>query len=168
MLNRIGIYANDSKVGRTVDSAGLLYLCLIVLGFFNLLGLNSCKKAEGDPWLSLRSRDARLIGTWIYSDTINGNSRSHKIRINKNGTVDHISMTINGQWLKDTSGKIANWYWAHESKCKNKKSKLIFEYNDYFVREYNLISLRHDEVKIWYLKNIANPGMVSYMTMIRQ
>lgn len=130
-------------------------------------GLGSCRKAEGDPWLSLRSRDARLIGTWIYSDTINGNSRSHKIRINKNGTVDHISMTINGQWLKDTSGKIANWYWISESDKKHGKTRFVFEYISHYVVEYNIISLRYNQLKMWYQQYHTIPDRKVYMTLNR-
>lgn len=76
-------------------------------------------------------------------------------------------MTINGQWLKDTSGKIANWYWISESNKKHGKTRFVFEYISHYVVQYNIISLRYDQVKMWYQQYHTIPDRKVYMTLNR-
>ena len=150
------------------NSAKRLQLSFLICLLYFLIPIAACRKAPHDPWLSLRSRDNRLVGTWIYSDTINGHSVSYKISINIDGKVNAMSATTSGIWGKDTSVHLANWFWAYESDRKVSKTRFIFEYENHIVKEYNIISLRHNEVKLWYLKDVTNPTRVSYMTLIRQ
>ena len=128
----------------------------------------SCRKAEGDPWLSFRSRDKRLVGTWIYNDTINGYPESFKIRINENGSVDWIAYTTWGKWSPENIVKTADWYWTQETTHKLRKTKFIFENINHDVEEYNLISLRNDEIKVWYLEYFSTPSKISYRTYLSQ
>ena len=43
-------------------------LTLATVIFIVVINFNSCKKSENDPFLSLRSRDSRLTGTWKLTE----------------------------------------------------------------------------------------------------
>ena len=99
--------------------------------------LFSCKKGENDPFLSIRSRDARITGVWnltelteISSSTVSGttvsdtytilngvdsdgDSRAEKWEINKDGTYLATS-TFNGN-VYTSSGY---WNWVDSKKNK--------------------------------------------------
>ena len=99
--------------------------------------LNSCKKGENDPFLSLRSRDARVTGVWNLSEytrttsntfngttvtdtysiangvTSNGDAIAIKWEINKDGTYLE-TITDNGE----VSTQSGYWYWADSKKNK--------------------------------------------------
>jgi len=71
----ISIAANSNKF--TMSRIYMLTFCAVLFGG----ALSSCKKGEDDPFLSLRSRKARLAGVW----TLKGRIVEH--RSNNNTTV---------------------------------------------------------------------------------
>ncbi len=118
-------------------------LIVIIMGF----ALPSCKKGENDPFLSLRSRKARITGEWklssgttnyILNDTTkttiyNGTTATsptgtfpytEKWTINKNGTLT-LSIHNSG----DVFTMEANWCFGDKVKemdLKNKESIIIW------------------------------------------
>ncbi len=111
------------------------------LAFIAIMMLNSCRKGEGDPWLSLRSRKARLAGEWQlkegyenytlptgnvqfeYSNnqaTVNNNSYPYEetLVFDKDGTY---------KWVKDENGKVTtekgSWEFGRKNDNKGFKSK---------------------------------------------
>lgn len=65
----------------------LSFLFLFVLIF------SACKKGENDPFLSLKSRDARLQGTWVLKES------THTEQDNNNITSNTYSETYNGSLM---------------------------------------------------------------------
>lgn len=105
--------------------------------FVTLSLLNSCKKGENDPFLSLRSRDARITGVWILSeytrvstDTFNGSTVTSTYSISNgvdsNGDAITIKWEINkdGTYLETVTdnGSVSTqsgyWYWRDSKKNK--------------------------------------------------
>lgn len=125
----------------------LLLLIIISLGFV----FQSCKKGENDPFLSLRSRKARITGEWILksgtttiteNDTtevltydginavssINGSfPLTEKWKINKNSSFERI-IHNNGNVFTYKG----NWTFNHKNKeadIKNKEAvTFVYEY----------------------------------------
>ena len=102
--------------------------------------VTSCKKGEDDPFLSLRSRDARITAVWkltsaestenddgdIYTSNFDGSFTTYTspwgsgsnpyaltIEIKKDGTYQ--STTTSGTFTETTDGR---WYWLNSSKNK--------------------------------------------------
>lgn len=65
----------------------LSFLFLFVLIF------SACKKGENDPFLSLKSRDARLKGTWVLKES------THTEQNSNNLTSSTYSETYNGSLM---------------------------------------------------------------------
>lgn len=127
----------------------LLLLVIISFGFV----FQSCKKGENDPFLSLRSRKARVCGVWnltsgtktfIENDTVNV--------VNYNGTTAYASTETFPYTLKWTiekngtftisahnSGTVFTYkgLWTFGNKIKEidlkNKESIIFRYTDYNV-----------------------------------
>ncbi|MEN9523873.1 MAG: hypothetical protein RL065_2250 [Bacteroidota bacterium] len=60
--------------------------------------LNSCKKGSGDPLLTLRSRKARLVGTWTLSKQDQSNTYT------SGGTTNVSTRKVDGTTLTVTTG----------------------------------------------------------------
>ncbi|MEN8957000.1 MAG: hypothetical protein ABF242_03560 [Flavobacteriales bacterium] len=122
-------------------------IVLIVLGVLIGLSILSCRKGENDPFISLRSRKARITGTWnlsngsysynspgIYNlkveydgdlatEYVNNNlSRTYvytvKFKINKDYSFERV--TIENGFEKIEKG---NWFFNEKSKNLDLKSK---------------------------------------------
>jgi len=117
----------------------LLFLALAVIASSTLL--SSCKKGENDPFLSLKSRDARITALWkltsaessvnndgsIFTTNFDGSimtnyypggftdnySYSLTIEIKKDGTYQ--SIETNDGDIETIDGK---WYWVNSAKNK--------------------------------------------------
>lgn len=113
---------------------------LYIVVFF-LLSVSSCKKGENDPFLSLRSRKARLVGEWSlknglenyqinnidikieYSEdqkTINSNEYkySEKLNFKKDGTYEWITKDNNA-----TITEKGTWEFGRKNKKLEYKAK---------------------------------------------
>jgi hypothetical protein len=63
-------------------------LVVLMVAAFTLPMLNSCKKGEGDPFLSLKSREGRLKGSWeLVAGTENGTSGSYTYTVTYTGAL---------------------------------------------------------------------------------
>jgi hypothetical protein len=67
-----------------------------------LLTISACKRGEDDPFLSLKTRDGRIIGEWIVQsieskDEINSTTNSNVV----NTTVE-VKYTAEGDFVRDT------------------------------------------------------------------
>lgn len=114
-----------------------------------LLILASCKKGEDDPFLSLRSRDARIRGEWKLverqSVDSDGEERSFDgttMTIKQDGVVtDSYAYSLNYafekggrlKWTKTQDGEsyAGEDYWGWHNTNK-KKSILMLYNNDYY------------------------------------
>jgi len=73
-------------------------LVVLMLAVFALPLLNSCKKGEGDPFLSLKSRAARLKGEWtLASGTETGTWGTNTYTITFTGSMATFTMSGNSQ-----------------------------------------------------------------------
>jgi hypothetical protein len=73
-------------------------LSLICLVIASTVTLNSCKKGSGDPLLTLRSRKARLVGTWTLSKQDQSNTYT------SGGTTNVSTRKVDGTTLTVTTG----------------------------------------------------------------
>ena len=70
----------------------IVFLCFILIIPF----INSCKKGDEDPFISLRSRESRLKGKWkLTSGTVTLNQNS--VITTKTFTESMVTVTTNGQ-----------------------------------------------------------------------
>jgi hypothetical protein len=117
---------------------------ILILTFIVLGAIPSCKKGDNDPFISLRSRDARITGNWkvvnleynsnddgdissailngsILTQTINGSSISYSYsanwEINSDGTLNS-SYAIDGSLSTESD----TWNWLDDSQKKSKIS----------------------------------------------
>lgn len=131
----------------------LSFLFLFVLIF------SACKKGENDPFLSLKSRDARLKGTWVLKESThteqdNNNLSSSTYSESYNGSLMTVSetgfptvsvsysseITINkdGSYKKtmvvdgDTYNNEGSWWWLTDNKKKTRLS-MDDDYNSYEI-----------------------------------
>lgn len=84
----------------------ILLFALMLTGLFN-----ACKKGKDDPFLSLKSRNARLKGTWVLTSA---QSSSTLGRLNNDGdesaTFDGANMTLVSENMDiDFSGNTSVW-----------------------------------------------------------
>lgn len=143
-----------------------LSLMIILIGSSTIL--SSCKKGEEDPFLSLRSRDARITALWkltsaesmsnfdgdLYTSSFNGslmtntspwgsgsNAYSLSIEIKKDGTYQ--SIETSGSNMETTDGR---WIWLNSA--KNKTSISLDNLGTFEVRglkSKELILYRYDK-----------------------
>ncbi len=127
-------------------------IVVALIALVSLAVIPSCKKGENDPFISLRSRDARITGKWkivnfeeisnfngsihssilngsILTETSNGSSSSYSYsaywEILADGIFKYTS-NIDGE-LSNGSG---NWYWLNDTK---KKTKIFINDEEIFV-----------------------------------
>ena len=112
------------------------------------LAMNSCKKGENDPFISLKSRDARITAKWkltkiegtnvngtpsvtqtirfngtTYSETYStGNSNSatgsFEMTIDKKGTLNYSETFTPSSGTSDVESGTSEWYWIDSDKSK--------------------------------------------------
>lgn len=75
-----------------------LILSMICLVATSSITLNSCKKGSGDPLISLRSRKARLVGTWTLTKQDQSNTQT------SGGTTTVDTRKVDGNTLTVTNG----------------------------------------------------------------
>jgi hypothetical protein len=73
-------------------------LSLICLVAASSITLNSCKKGSGDPFISLRSRKARLAGTWTLTKQDQSSTQTN------GGTTTVDTRKVDGTTLTITNG----------------------------------------------------------------
>lgn len=62
---------NLKNILRNITKSKMKQKAVIITIFIiNIFLFNSCKKGEEDPWLSLRSRESRLIGKWKLEEKV--------------------------------------------------------------------------------------------------
>ncbi len=126
------------------------YLKLSLLAIIGIvLSFSSCSKYEDGPWLSLRTKKARLAGTWkLDSYEVNGESYSAstileepKIKFDKDGSGKFISPVIMGQEFS------ASFDWEFVS--KKEKIKITKQLGGLPVsEEYKILRLTNKELNV--------------------
>ena len=82
------------------------HLSIAIIFLIGILAFNSCKKGENDPFISLRSRDARITGTW----NLTGYTKTQTQYMPFNQTTTTTTQTYNGSSMVVTSGSNSNSY----------------------------------------------------------
>lgn len=117
-----------------------LSVLLILLGAFLLPGIQSCKKYEEGPLISLRSRSERVANTWKVDN------------YKKNG--NDLTSLMSG--YTETFTKSGNY--SYSAGALWGKGTWSFQNNDQEIRltgtenqgSYNLIILKLEEKEFWY------------------
>lgn len=65
---------------------------LLAVTIFSAVFISSCKKGEDDPFISFRSRDSRIIGTWVLKNKTY-TSINHDITNTKNSVNSETSVS---------------------------------------------------------------------------
>lgn len=147
--------------------------------FIVSLMLNSCKKGEEDPWISIHSRDARITGTWKLvewngkSEVFQDNAWSREDYAFSNGDLKIYSSGTKPIWTLGTGtmsytitiekgGVVSqefetsveslqtSGYWRW---VNNNKKKSMLETEEFAL---NLISNR----KVFEIKKLSNKEMI--------
>lgn len=146
-----------------------------------LLIVSSCKKGEDDPFLSFKSRDARLRGEWKLTERKSLDSGGEErtfdgttMTIKQDGVVtDSYSYSLNytfekgGQlkWTRTQDGEsyAGNdyWGWHHTNK---KKSMLMLYNNDY----YHIRRLSNKELVLEQNYSAVEDGESSFYSLTLQ
>lgn len=79
---------------------------IAIIFLIGILTFNSCKKGENDPFISLRSRDARITGEW----KLTGFSQTNVQYNPYSQTTTTTTQTLNGTNLTVTSGSSSETY----------------------------------------------------------
>lgn len=131
----------------------LSFLFLFVLIF------SACKKGENDPFLSLKSRDARIQGTWVLKESSHTEQNSNNISSSSysetyNGSLitvaetgyptysvsytSEIKIEKGGNYMNttvingDTYTTEGSWWWLTDNKKKTRLS-MDDDYNSYEI-----------------------------------
>ena len=81
------------------------FAALLILSVFVL---SACKKGENDPFLSLRSRNARITGVWKL--TSQQSSSSYTTTFGGSSTTDVTSYSFDGTTMTETDGGSTDSY----------------------------------------------------------
>ena len=158
--------------------------------FLNILALilifTSCKKGENDPFITLRSREARLTGEWSIKSGIITNENNGIIRTTNYTSTNYIvtesgvnidtvaftkKVTIEKdgtyQIEKSIDGKISteqgNWVFGRESKdlnLKNKEYVIFFVTSEIINGTTNVYSGKDVKSYIWILNQLKNKEII--------
>jgi hypothetical protein len=119
-------------------------IVITLIALVCLTVIPSCKKGENDPFISLRSRDARITGKWkvvnlelienengsIYTSVLNGSILTES----NNGNSISYSYSANWEILSDGTYKYtyiydgelssgsSTWFWLNDTQNKTKIS----------------------------------------------
>lgn len=145
---------------------------------FIVLFLFSCRKGENDPFLSLKSRDARIKGTWIlkestfeeqetdifgteiYKESFNGstmtisndgvemNSYSFSETLEINKEGDYTLSSVEDGETYYVSG---SWWWLNDSK---KKTRISFDDD---IESYEIDRLTNNELVLIFDYTYSSP-----------
>ena len=133
--------------------------------------LPSCKKGPDDPFFSLRSRKARLTGTWTLSSgsiTLNGLTTTYPIpkvtktiQFNKDNSFTETDVDTTGTYI--TSG---TWDFFDKTKggikLKNKEAIILIPtqtiYNSVINTTWTGFDLQGST--LWMLDKLANKAMI--------
>ncbi|MDX1652905.1 MAG: hypothetical protein R3277_10465 [Brumimicrobium sp.] len=89
------------------------FLRLLILVFAGTLILESCRKGENDPLISLRTRDARITGKWELVDF-----EATSSEINNTGVVntnEQTTTTYDGStWTNTSNGNTDSYTYTRE------------------------------------------------------
>ncbi len=160
-----------------------------ILVIHSLIVIPSCKKGEDDPFISFRSRDARITAKWklvnyesqssyngssstqvlngsIYTSTNSSGSYSYsyskELEINSDGTYK-ITTIRDGE----TSSESSIWYWINGTQNKSG----IYLNNDYIIDRLsrNDLILRNESNSSYVIDGItSNSSSKSIQTYERQ
>lgn len=133
---------------------------LVAIAAIGVLSLQSCKKGDNDPFLSLKSRDARITGTWelsteysqsrqgytydgVTTESINSTNYENGMSIYVSDSYTDTSiytMTMNinkdGSALYTYTGEeeedsqSGTWFWSNNTK---KKTGIVINGDDYLI-----------------------------------
>lgn len=121
--------------------------------------MGACKKGENDPFLSLKSRNARIVGEWelvssqanrlqtFFFEGITTTTETSTVFENGQEIITgeqtdtnyyELSLTLNKDGsmnvltksAEETTGESGYWYWSNDSK---KKSGIVFFENDFHI-----------------------------------
>lgn len=159
---------------------------ILLVVFAGLIGLNSCRKGEDDPFISFRSREARLTGEWKlnsgsinYSDTSGNETITYTV--NSISSI-YISLQYSEKWSIKKDGSFEmnsniegnttklDGYWCFGNKVKGmdlkNKEYVIFHVTSETDVDYwgNVTNINYTGIKcpIYYfiIKELRNKKMV--------
>ena len=151
---------------------------ILFIGIFIIPSINSCKKGDGDPVISFKSRDARLCQTWVltkiegnkvssgitttisYDGTnfsaVKSNNTSEtgtgtfEITFNKEGTLDYTEAFLPTGGVADNGSGTGNWVWAGSGKNKSSLYLLHIDANLFDANIYSCYKLSSKELILIY------------------
>ncbi|MCH8331410.1 MAG: hypothetical protein IH946_08525 [Bacteroidetes bacterium] len=72
-------------------------LGLVLFTFIVVFNFSSCKKGEDDPFISWKSRNARIAGTWVFTNGVGTMSQTLVGYINEDNDIDSVgSLAFDG------------------------------------------------------------------------
>lgn len=120
---------------------------ILTMGILLIPGLNSCKKGEGDPAISFKSRDARLCQTWVltkiegtkvsngisttfsyngttYSEVRSDNTSekatgTYELTMDKHGSLSYSETYLPDGGVADNESGTGRWVWVDSDKDKS-------------------------------------------------
>jgi hypothetical protein len=98
-----------------------------------LLSLNSCKKGEEDPFMSLKSRDARITGTWELSVS-SSESKSSSTYDGTTTETTSSSIYADGRRISTYGGSVDTTFYTMTMDI-NKDGTTLTKYNSEFEKE---------------------------------
>lgn len=124
---------------------------LLALSLFLILPFQSCKKGEDDPFISFRSRKARVVGEWTVKEILD------------NGKPSPLDGEIKIEFKKDGTGKITNtennittsssmrWdFLGGNGDFKKKERLFIYDEKSPDGEVYEIVELRNKKM-VWRL-----------------
>lgn len=132
-------------------------ILLILLSF-----IFACKEGPDDPWISLRSRENRLIGYWDFDFQVYDTLHIHlKLDIRKDGSVYSKN-------YKDSLYQWGEWAWLipADAKGDRKESFSIEEITHQGIFKFKLLRLTNKEMKVEYQFNNNQTKSISYFNRI--
>lgn len=124
----------------------LLTVCMILT-----LPTQSCKKGKDDPFISMRSRKARLEGEWTLKERRkNGNIQnsmfSYIYHFKKDGTM--VLKTISGNV---TTSEDLNWdFLGGVGEFKKKERLILYDKDNPAGSIYRILELRNKKLRLSY------------------
>jgi hypothetical protein len=124
---------------------------LFVATLLTVMLISGCRVGEDDPWLTFRSRDKRLLGSWEftykYTDSI---SNDFKLDIRSTGEVYSHN-------YKDSLVYFGRWRWVSENEELKRKESFIIEYYDFRTFHFFVTSLRYNKIEAFYFPFTTEP-----------
>lgn len=115
-------------------------LTAALIAAITLPALNSCKKGEGDPFLSLRSRKARVAGEWTISSQIE-ETKTVYVDADGESSTENMTIEIDGEDATISSSYSDGSFNYSETGNGDAEATATFEKDGTFSMEVNLTNI---------------------------